>query len=88
MTYTRYFGEEKKENCGICSYCITLKSKPVETISIKQQIISALQNTSLDSRSIEKITGQPSNQVIFALQELLEYNLIEILSNNQYRLRK
>ncbi|WP_432671626.1 RecQ family ATP-dependent DNA helicase [Flavobacterium sp. SM2513] len=83
-----YFGEQKKENCGICSYCITLKSKATPAIAVSKQIISALEDTSLDSRSLEKITGQPSDQVIFALQELLEYKVIEILSNNQYRLRK
>ena len=83
-----YFGENKKENCGICSYCITLKNQPKKPISITNEIILALQNSSLDSRSLEKITGQPSNQVIFALQELLEFNVIEIQSNNQYRLKK
>ena len=83
-----YFGEQKKENCGICSYCITLKSKTIHAISTTKQIILALEENSLDSRSLEKITGRPSNEVIFALQELLEYNVIEILSNNQYRLKK
>jgi ATP-dependent DNA helicase RecQ len=83
-----YFGENKKENCGICSYCITLKNQPKKPISITNEIILALQNSPLDSRSLEKITSQPSNQVIFALQELLEFNVIEIQSNNQYRLKK
>jgi len=84
----RYFGEEKKENCGICSYCIALKKQPAKVISVTNQIILALENNPLDSRSLEKITGQPSNHIIFALQELLEYKVIEILSNNQYRLKK
>ena len=83
-----YFGEQKKENCGICSYCITLKSKTIHAISTTKQIILALEENSLDSRSLEKITGRASNEVIFALQELLEYNVIEIQSNNQYRLKK
>lgn len=82
-----YFGEDKKENCGICSYCITLKKQPIKEISVSKQIILALENQPLDSRSLEKITGQASNQVIFALQELLEYNVVEILPNNQYRLK-
>ncbi|WP_026978287.1 RecQ family ATP-dependent DNA helicase [Flavobacterium tegetincola] len=82
-----YFGEEKKENCGICSYCIALKKQPAKEISVTKQIISALEQNPLDSRSLEKITQQPSNQVIFALQELLEYNVVEILPNNQYRLK-
>ena len=82
-----YFGEDKKENCGICSYCITLKKQPVTGLKVTKQIILALENGSQDSRSLEKITRQPSNQVIFALQELLEYNVVEILPNNQYRLK-
>ncbi len=83
-----YFGEEKIENCGICSYCITLKKQPEKLASINDLIICALENSTLDSRSLEKITHQPSNQVIFALQELLEHNVVEILPNNQYRLKK
>lgn len=83
-----YFGENKKENCGICSYCITLKKKNISALSTTDLIIAALEKTSMDSRSLEKITRQTSNQVIFALQELLEQNKIEILSNNHYRLKK
>ena len=83
-----YFGEDKIENCGICSYCITLKKLPEKAVSVTNLIISALENSTLDSRSLEKLTGQPSNQVIFALQELLEHNVVEILSNNQYCLKK
>ncbi|WP_396177084.1 ATP-dependent DNA helicase RecQ [Flavobacterium sp.] len=83
-----YFGEEKKENCGICSYCISLKKTPLQSSTVYQQIISVLESQSLDSRSLEKILKQPSHQVIFALQELLEHKKIEILPNNQYRLKK
>lgn len=83
-----YFGEDKKENCGICSYCITLKKQLPTEISVSKQIILALEHGALDSRTLEKITGKASNQIIFALQELLEYNVVEILPNNQYRLKK
>ena len=83
-----YFGEEKKENCGICSYCITLKKQPVKVVSVTNLIISALENIAMDSRSLEKVTGQSSDHVIFALQELLEHNVVEILPNNKYRLKK
>ncbi|MDD3004055.1 ATP-dependent DNA helicase RecQ [Flavobacterium sp.] len=83
-----YFGETKKENCGICSYCISLKKTSPALSSTTELIISALEKNSMDSRSLEKITRQTSNQVIFALQELLEQNKIEVLSNNHYRLKK
>ncbi len=83
-----YFGDDKKENCGICSYCISLKKQPTNTVSITKLIISALEHHSMDSRTLEDITGQPSNKIIFALQELLEYNVVEILPNNHYQLKK
>lgn len=83
-----YFGEKKKENCGICSYCITLKQKSSPDLTIYAQIISALTKKPMDSRSLEQILKQPTNQIIFAVQELLEQGKIEILSNNQYRLLK
>ena len=83
-----YFGEDKKENCGICSYCITLKKQPNKQISVAKLIVSELENVSLDSRSLEKILKQPSTAIIFALKELLEHNVVEILPNNQYRLKK
>ena len=57
-------------------------------ISTTNLIISALENSPLDSRSLEKITQQTSNQIIFGLQELLEHNVVEILPNNQYQLKK
>lgn len=83
-----YFGESKTENCGICSYCIGLKKRVEKPISLLEKISSALENTAMDSRTLEKITQHTSNEVIFALQELLEDKVIEILSNNQYRLKK
>lgn len=83
-----YFGESKTENCEICSYCITLKKKVVNTDLVSNKIIGALQKSTMDSRSLEKITQHSSKEVIFALKELLEKNKIEILSNNQYRLKK
>ena len=83
-----YFGEIKEENCGICSYCITLKKQRVKAVSVTNLILTALEHTSLDSRSLEKITRQPSNEIIFALKELLEHNVVEILPNNQYQLKK
>lgn len=82
-----YFGETKTENCGICSYCITLKNSPKKTVSVSKLIIDALEKSPQNSRNLEKITRQPSNAIIFALQELLEYNVVEILPDNQYRLK-
>ena len=83
-----YFGEDKKENCGICSYCITLKKPVVKKISVEKLILSELEKAPLDSRSLEKILKQPSATIIFALKELLEHKVVEILPDNNYRLKK
>ena len=48
-----YFGEETKENCGICSYCITQKGKITEADSIADKILYLLKATALTSREIE-----------------------------------
>ncbi|WP_125722601.1 RecQ family ATP-dependent DNA helicase [Flavobacterium ustbae] len=82
-----YFGEETKENCGICSYCITLKGKITETDSIADKILSLLKTTSLTSREIENQIKMDTKDIISVLQELLENNHIIIQANNKYTLK-
>ncbi|RZK12188.1 MAG: RecQ family ATP-dependent DNA helicase [Flavobacterium sp.] len=81
-----YFGEEKNENCGICSYCITLNKKKVNVLTLTDKIKFLLRNQSLSSREIQISTQDSSDDVIFALRELLDNNIIKIESNNKYRL--
>ena len=82
-----YFGEEKSTNCGICSYCISQKAKKGTKISLSDQIIALLKTADLSSREIQNKLNNPSNDVIFALQELLENKHILILSNNKYSIK-
>ena len=82
-----YFGEEKSTNCGICSYCISQKAKKGTKISLSEQIIALLKAADLSSREIQIKLNNPSNDVIFALQELLENKHILILSNNKYSIK-
>ncbi len=82
-----YFGEESKENCGICSYCITLKGKITEADSIADKILSLLRNDSLTSREIESLIKMDSKDILSVLQELLENNHIIIQANNKYTLK-
>jgi len=82
-----YFGEEKSTNCGICSYCISQKAKKGTKISLSEQIIALLKTAHLSSREIQIKLNNPSNDVIFALQELLENKHILILSNNKYSIK-
>jgi ATP-dependent DNA helicase RecQ len=82
-----YFGEETTENCGVCSYCITQKGKITEADSIADKILHLLKTAALTSREIETKIKLDTNDVIAALQELLENNYITIQPNNKYTLK-
>lgn len=79
-----YFDEKITTDCGICSYCISKKkTNPVENTVL---ILQILEKESLSSREIENILPISSEELIFALQLLLEHHKIAINSNNQYYL--
>ena len=83
-----YFGEKTEANCGICSFCISKKKKSINTHSISNKIIGLLKIQELNSREIQKLTKNSEDEVIFALQNLLENNKIAIKPNNKYSLKK
>ena len=83
----RYFGEIKKDDCGICSYCISKSTPQRDTISITEKIISLLKIEELNSRDIQKISKLPKDDVIFALQDLLDKDIVYIKPNNLYSLK-
>ncbi|MGK0296032.1 MAG: ATP-dependent DNA helicase RecQ [Ulvibacter sp.] len=82
-----YFGEKTNDDCGICSYCITQKSKTTDIPKLSKKIIALLKTEELNSRDIENITKSSSNDVIFAIQQLLENESIIVKSNNKYTLK-
>jgi ATP-dependent DNA helicase RecQ len=82
-----YFGESKTEKCGICSYCITL-NKRIENKSVSESILNLLKNQELNSRAIQKQLKYPQDDIIFALQDLLEDNKVIVNLNNLYSLKK
>ncbi|MRX38301.1 RecQ family ATP-dependent DNA helicase [Flavobacterium sp. LC2016-23] len=82
-----YFGEKTESNCGVCSYCIAKKGKITEADSIADKILSLLKSASLTSREIQSQIKLDTNDVIQALQELLENNYITIQPNNTYTLK-
>ena len=83
----QYFGETIKEDCGICSYCITKNKKKHNSESVSDKIIELLKMQDFNSRDIQKLTKFPKDDVIFALQNLLEKDTISIKSNNLYSLK-
>jgi ATP-dependent DNA helicase RecQ len=82
-----YFGEKTETDCGICSYCISKKKKTSDTSLISEKIIAFLKIQELNSREIQKLTKNTEDEVIFALQNLLENNKIAIKPNNKYSLK-
>ncbi len=83
-----YFGELNTTECGTCSFCIAPKKSNPEVGTVTQKILELLKIGALSSRELEKATAFESNAIIFALQILLENEIIIVTSNNQYCLRK
>jgi ATP-dependent DNA helicase RecQ len=82
-----YFGEQAKTDCGICSYCISKTTIKKNSTVLYQKIIELLQKEELSSRDLQIKTQISSDEVIFALQELLENEIIVIQKNNKYNLK-
>ncbi|WP_293893866.1 ATP-dependent DNA helicase RecQ [Flavobacterium sp.] len=83
----RYFGETIKDDCGICSYCISKNEKKQSPESISEKIVELLKMQDFNSRDIQKLTKFPKDDVIFTLRNLLENDTISIKSNNLYSLK-
>ncbi|AWA31304.1 RecQ family ATP-dependent DNA helicase [Flavobacterium magnum] len=86
----RYFGEDKIQDCGICSFCIGKNRKPVRAsrVSVATEIHDLLQTQSLNSREIQNHIKHPPDDVIFALRQLLDHDIIRIGTDNRYSIRK
>ncbi|WP_366187170.1 ATP-dependent DNA helicase RecQ [Flavobacterium ovatum] len=82
-----YFGEKDADECGICSYCITKKRSPKDPDALSKKIIELLQNEDLNSRELQNRTQTSKDTIIFALQALLEKEIIIVKSNNTYTLK-
>ncbi len=82
-----YFGEKANNDCGICSYCISKKEKPMEASLVTEKIIDLLKMQDMNSREIQKLTKNTEDAIIFALQNLLDNNLIKVKPNNKYSLK-
>jgi ATP-dependent DNA helicase RecQ len=79
-----YFNQEIKEDCGICSTCIS-KNKTFDD-NLSKLVSELLQANPHSSKEIENKLSISSEETIFALQHLLEKNKIAINSHNKYYL--
>lgn len=82
-----YFGEKIEEDCEVCSYCISKNKTNTDASTLLDKIIGLLKIQELSSRDIVKLTKYPKDDVIFALQNLLENDKIIIKPNNLYSLK-
>ena len=83
-----YFGEIITENCGTCSYCLTLNKKPTQINHITEKIINLLKNESLSSRALQMILKCSKDELIISLKLLLNDETIFINPNNTYTLKQ
>lgn len=83
----RYFGETLKEDCGRCSYCLSKNKKITSTDVVSKKILELLRIQDLSSRDLQKLSKYPTDDIIFALQNMLEANKICIQPNNLYSLK-
>ena len=82
-----YFGELIKEDCDVCSYCISKNKSKTDTATLIEKIIGLLKIQELNSRDIQKLTKYSKDDVIFALKNLLENDTIIVKSNNNYSIK-
>ena len=82
-----YFGENTTALCGSCSYCISKNKKTNATSQISKKIIALLKTQELSSREIQKAMKISENDIIFALQTLLENDTIALKPTNKYSLK-
>jgi len=83
-----YFGETIKKDCGVCSYCISKKKNNMDTSTLSEKIIGLLKIQEMSSRDIQKLTKYPKDDIIFALQNLMENDTIIVKPNNLYSIKK
>lgn len=81
-----YFGETQKKDCGNCSYCIRKKTSPTTIENASITILNLIKEQPLSSRELHQLTKINEEQLIFALQELLDNSSIRVLANNKYTL--
>lgn len=85
-----YFEEEQQKPCGICSVCIEKKRRlsGAEKYRIGEAVLSKISNTPLSSRALATTLPYKEQDIIEALQLLLEHKKISIMPDNTYTLTK
>ncbi|MGS0528438.1 RecQ family zinc-binding domain-containing protein [Zobellia nedashkovskayae] len=83
-----YFGENNTEDCGICDVCIKKRTPQQPTfIEVSKEITSILQDSPHTSRALIAVMTYKEKLVLRALQLMLEDDVIEIDTKNEYRIK-
>lgn len=80
----KYFGETITTDCGNCSYCIGKKKTKNTSETDANLLLNLIKEKPLSSRELNQLTKITEEQLIFALQELLDNDFIKVLPNNKY----
>ncbi len=84
----KYFGE-KKTDCGKCDICLQNNTIDTDVLKlIKQDIISLLKIKTATSRVLIKELAYKEDNIIEALQHLLQDNYIIINTKNEYEISR
>ncbi|MBO3098272.1 RecQ family ATP-dependent DNA helicase [Gelidibacter pelagius] len=89
MMLLDYFGEKNSTPCGICSYCILQKpkAKTSSAKSVSHEIILLLENQPLSSRALVEQMQHSEQEILETLKLMLANNILEITSNNSYKIK-
>lgn len=82
-----YFDEKTGTDCGICSYCINKTRKAASPLDSANAILELLKEAPSDSKELENKLELTTQEIVFALQILLENDRITMNTNNQYTLK-
>jgi ATP-dependent DNA helicase RecQ len=81
-----YFGEETKEKCGVCSFCIAEKIIAREKNSnLEKRIIQELKTTSLNSKELLQKLECSEKELTITLRLLLDNSRIILLPNQKFK---
>ncbi|WP_405382068.1 ATP-dependent DNA helicase RecQ [Maribacter sp. LLG6340-A2] len=82
-----YFGEQQKSACGICDVCEKRKVTPTDIQQLKEGILTLLREKRASSKLLQEKLGVEQENLITALQELLEEKQISLNALNEYEHR-
>ena len=83
----QYFGENIKNDCGICSVCISKTKSNSDIKSITQHIILQLENKPMQSRALIDNLDYDETTVLRILQLMIENDILELTSTNSYKIK-